>query len=84
MVESCGCAQYTQPLPAGAEYCNYKKNPNWSKCWDTPTPLPAAKLSAQHSSACVWHPHSGWERGSVAHTALAPQSTGAASRLDCV
>jgi len=32
MVESCGCAQYAQPLPNGAEYCNYKKNPNWSKC----------------------------------------------------
>ncbi|KAI6076644.1 Amiloride-sensitive sodium channel subunit gamma [Aix galericulata] len=33
MVESCGCAQYTQPLPAGAEYCNYKKNPNWMYCY---------------------------------------------------
>ncbi|XP_075021731.1 epithelial sodium channel subunit gamma isoform X4 [Calonectris borealis] len=30
MVDSCGCAQYAQPLPAGAEYCNYKKNPNWT------------------------------------------------------
>ncbi|KAM3661986.1 epithelial sodium channel subunit gamma [Ammospiza maritima maritima] len=33
MVESCGCAQYAQPLPAGAEYCNYKKNPNWMYCY---------------------------------------------------
>lgn len=48
-MESCGCAQYTQPLPAGAEYCNYKKNPNWSKCWDTPTPC--QPQSPQHSTA---------------------------------
>ncbi|XP_052536496.1 amiloride-sensitive sodium channel subunit gamma [Tympanuchus pallidicinctus] len=33
MVESCGCAQYAQPLPNGAEYCNYKKNPNWMYCY---------------------------------------------------
>ncbi|NWW38431.1 SCNNG protein, partial [Panurus biarmicus] len=33
MVDSCGCAQYAQPLPAGAEYCNYKKNPNWMYCY---------------------------------------------------
>lgn len=31
MVKTCGCAQYAQPLPAGAEFCNYKKYPNWSK-----------------------------------------------------
>ncbi|XP_007664468.3 amiloride-sensitive sodium channel subunit gamma [Ornithorhynchus anatinus] len=33
MVEKCQCAQYTQPLPPGAEYCNYKKHPNWMYCY---------------------------------------------------
>uniref|UniRef100_A0A8D2L2U0 Sodium channel epithelial 1 gamma subunit n=1 Tax=Varanus komodoensis TaxID=61221 RepID=A0A8D2L2U0_VARKO len=33
MVETCGCAQYAQPLPAGAEFCNYKKFPNWMYCY---------------------------------------------------
>uniref|UniRef100_A0ABM5EZ92 Epithelial sodium channel subunit gamma n=1 Tax=Pogona vitticeps TaxID=103695 RepID=A0ABM5EZ92_9SAUR len=33
MVKTCGCAQYTQPLPAGAEFCNYKKYPNWMYCY---------------------------------------------------
>jgi len=51
-VDSCGCAQYAQPLPAGAEYCNYKKNPNWSKCSDASRialldrPLPATSLGS--------------------------------------
>ncbi|XP_070810929.1 amiloride-sensitive sodium channel subunit gamma [Pituophis catenifer annectens] len=33
MVKTCGCAQYAQPLPAGAEFCNYKKYPNWMYCY---------------------------------------------------
>ncbi|XP_062999733.1 amiloride-sensitive sodium channel subunit gamma [Elgaria multicarinata webbii] len=33
MVKNCGCAQYAQPLPAGAEFCNYKKFPNWMYCY---------------------------------------------------
>ncbi|XP_006027220.1 amiloride-sensitive sodium channel subunit gamma [Alligator sinensis] len=33
MVDHCGCAQYAQPLPAGAEYCNYKKHPSWMYCY---------------------------------------------------
>ncbi|CAM2099950.1 epithelial sodium channel subunit gamma [Caretta caretta] len=33
MVDTCGCAQYAQPLPPGAEYCNYKKYPNWMYCY---------------------------------------------------
>uniref|UniRef100_A0A8C8RVF0 Sodium channel epithelial 1 subunit gamma n=1 Tax=Pelusios castaneus TaxID=367368 RepID=A0A8C8RVF0_9SAUR len=33
MVENCHCAQYAQPLPPGAEYCNYKKYPNWMYCY---------------------------------------------------
>ncbi|XP_061455808.1 amiloride-sensitive sodium channel subunit gamma [Rhineura floridana] len=33
MVKRCGCAQYAQPLPAGAEFCNYKKFPNWMYCY---------------------------------------------------
>ena len=37
MVENCGCAQYSQPLPQGADYCNYQQHPNWSE-WDTNTP----------------------------------------------
>lgn len=45
MVDSCGCAQYAQPLPAGAEYCNYKKNPNWSK-YSKPS------LTARASTTC--------------------------------
>ncbi|KAJ7305774.1 hypothetical protein JRQ81_010140 [Phrynocephalus forsythii] len=33
MVKTCGCAQYAQPLPDGAEFCNYKKYPNWMYCY---------------------------------------------------
>ncbi|XP_042336609.1 amiloride-sensitive sodium channel subunit gamma [Sceloporus undulatus] len=33
MVMTCGCAQYAQPLPTGAEFCNYKKYPNWMYCY---------------------------------------------------
>uniref|UniRef100_A0A8D0GYH0 Sodium channel epithelial 1 subunit gamma n=1 Tax=Sphenodon punctatus TaxID=8508 RepID=A0A8D0GYH0_SPHPU len=33
MVRRCNCAQYAQPLPAGAEYCDYKKYPNWMYCY---------------------------------------------------
>lgn len=31
MVERCGCAQYSQPLPPAANYCNYQQHPNWSE-----------------------------------------------------
>lgn len=54
MVDSCGCAQYAQPLPAGAEYCNYKKNPNWSKC-PTPPHRPRQRIPAQPAQPCP-HP----------------------------
>ncbi|KAK2097699.1 hypothetical protein P7K49_023150 [Saguinus oedipus] len=37
MVEKCGCAQYSQPLPPEANYCNYQQHPNWSE-WDQPQP----------------------------------------------
>lgn len=33
MVEKCGCAQYSQPLPPAANYCNYQQHPNWSECF---------------------------------------------------
>lgn len=33
MVEKCGCAQYSQPLPPAANYCNYQQNPNWMYCY---------------------------------------------------
>nr|XP_056722524.1 amiloride-sensitive sodium channel subunit gamma [Euleptes europaea] len=33
MVERCGCAHYAQPLPPNAEFCNYKKYPNWMYCY---------------------------------------------------
>ncbi|XP_077173194.1 epithelial sodium channel subunit gamma [Paroedura picta] len=33
MVKRCECAQYAQPLPPNAEFCNYKKNPNWMYCY---------------------------------------------------
>nr|XP_019605760.1 PREDICTED: amiloride-sensitive sodium channel subunit gamma [Rhinolophus sinicus] len=33
MVEKCGCAQYSQPLPPGASYCNYQQHPNWMYCY---------------------------------------------------
>ncbi|KAI5131917.1 amiloride-sensitive sodium channel subunit gamma isoform X1 [Manis pentadactyla] len=33
MVEKCGCAQYSQPLPAAANYCNYQQHPNWMYCY---------------------------------------------------
>uniref|UniRef100_A0A8C5KFG1 Epithelial sodium channel subunit gamma n=1 Tax=Jaculus jaculus TaxID=51337 RepID=A0A8C5KFG1_JACJA len=33
MVETCGCAQYSQPLPPAANYCNYQQHPNWMYCY---------------------------------------------------
>ncbi|XP_004623177.1 amiloride-sensitive sodium channel subunit gamma [Octodon degus] len=33
MVEKCGCAQYSQPLPPNASYCNYQQNSNWMYCY---------------------------------------------------
>lgn len=33
MVEICGCAQYSQPLPPAANYCNYQQHPNWMYCY---------------------------------------------------
>uniref|UniRef100_H0UT09 Epithelial sodium channel subunit gamma n=2 Tax=Cavia porcellus TaxID=10141 RepID=H0UT09_CAVPO len=33
MVEKCGCAQYSQPLPPNANYCNYQQNPDWMYCY---------------------------------------------------
>ncbi|XP_060028797.1 amiloride-sensitive sodium channel subunit gamma [Erinaceus europaeus] len=33
MVEKCGCAQYSQPLPDKASYCNYQQHPNWMYCY---------------------------------------------------
>ncbi|KAJ8798603.1 hypothetical protein J1605_016406 [Eschrichtius robustus] len=33
MVEKCGCAQFSQPLPRGANYCNYQQHPNWMYCY---------------------------------------------------
>ncbi|XP_066239508.1 amiloride-sensitive sodium channel subunit gamma isoform X2 [Saccopteryx leptura] len=33
MVERCGCAQYSQPLPPAANYCNYQQHPNWMYCY---------------------------------------------------
>ncbi|XP_041606340.1 amiloride-sensitive sodium channel subunit gamma [Vulpes lagopus] len=33
MVEKCGCAQYSQPLPPTANYCNYQQHPNWMYCY---------------------------------------------------
>ncbi|XP_025711252.1 epithelial sodium channel subunit gamma [Callorhinus ursinus] len=33
MVEKCGCAQYNQPLPPAANYCNYQQHPNWMYCY---------------------------------------------------
>ncbi|XP_049645472.1 amiloride-sensitive sodium channel subunit gamma [Suncus etruscus] len=33
MVEKCGCAQYSQPLPPAANYCNYQQHPNWMYCY---------------------------------------------------
>ncbi|KAM4829344.1 epithelial sodium channel subunit gamma [Thomomys bottae] len=33
MVKKCGCAQYSQPLPPGANYCNYQQHPNWMYCY---------------------------------------------------
>lgn len=31
MVQKCGCGYYYYPLPPGAEYCNYNKQPAWGK-----------------------------------------------------
>ncbi|KAJ1095925.1 hypothetical protein NDU88_001075 [Pleurodeles waltl] len=33
MVDVCGCANYNQPLPPGAEFCNYNVYPNWMYCY---------------------------------------------------
>ncbi|CAO2583103.1 Amiloride-sensitive sodium channel subunit gamma [Lemmus lemmus] len=33
MVDNCGCAQYSQPLPPAANYCNYQQHPNWMYCY---------------------------------------------------
>ncbi|KAF7465946.1 Hypothetical predicted protein [Marmota monax] len=33
MVEKCGCAQYSKPLPPAASYCNYQQHPNWMYCY---------------------------------------------------
>ncbi|XP_029803878.1 amiloride-sensitive sodium channel subunit gamma isoform X2 [Suricata suricatta] len=33
MVEKCGCAQYSQPRPPAANYCNYQQHPNWMYCY---------------------------------------------------
>uniref|UniRef100_A0A8D0ETH4 Uncharacterized protein n=1 Tax=Strix occidentalis caurina TaxID=311401 RepID=A0A8D0ETH4_STROC len=40
MVRKCGCGYYYYPLPPGAEYCDYNKQPAWGKskkllcpCW---------------------------------------------------
>ena len=52
MVEKCGCAQYSKPLPPPANYCNYQQHPNWSEC-------------ATHSPPPPTHPRS---RGSPALT----------------
>lgn len=31
MVRKCGCGYYYYPLPPGAEYCDYNKQPAWGK-----------------------------------------------------
>ncbi|XP_006193183.1 amiloride-sensitive sodium channel subunit gamma [Camelus ferus] len=33
MVEKCGCAQYSKPLPPKVNYCNYQQHPNWMYCF---------------------------------------------------
>ncbi|XP_005008876.2 epithelial sodium channel subunit delta [Anas platyrhynchos] len=33
MVRKCGCGYYYYPLPPGAEYCNYNKQPAWGHCF---------------------------------------------------
>nr|XP_033818688.1 amiloride-sensitive sodium channel subunit gamma [Geotrypetes seraphini] len=33
MVETCGCAHYSQPLPSGTQYCSQETNPNWVFCF---------------------------------------------------
>ncbi|XP_031987349.1 amiloride-sensitive sodium channel subunit delta isoform X1 [Corvus moneduloides] len=33
MVQECGCGYYYYPLPAGAEYCDYNKQPAWGHCF---------------------------------------------------
>ncbi|XP_069503495.1 amiloride-sensitive sodium channel subunit gamma [Ambystoma mexicanum] len=33
MVDVCGCAHYNQPLPLGAQFCNYNIYPNWMYCY---------------------------------------------------
>ncbi|XP_063790725.1 amiloride-sensitive sodium channel subunit gamma isoform X2 [Pseudophryne corroboree] len=33
MVKTCGCAHYDQPLPDGAQYCNYDEYPSWMFCY---------------------------------------------------
>lgn len=33
MVKTCGCAHYDQPLPEGAQYCNYDEYSSWIYCY---------------------------------------------------
>ncbi|NWI63147.1 SCNNA protein, partial [Todus mexicanus] len=33
MVQECGCGYYYYPLPPGAEYCDYNKQPAWGHCF---------------------------------------------------
>ncbi|XP_064028040.1 amiloride-sensitive sodium channel subunit delta isoform X2 [Pogoniulus pusillus] len=33
MVQKCGCGYYYYPLPPGAEYCDYNKQPAWGHCF---------------------------------------------------
>ncbi|XP_010135402.1 PREDICTED: amiloride-sensitive sodium channel subunit alpha-like [Buceros rhinoceros silvestris] len=33
MVKKCGCGYYYYPLPPGAEYCDYNKQPAWGHCF---------------------------------------------------
>uniref|UniRef100_A0A8B9IVK3 Sodium channel epithelial 1 delta subunit n=1 Tax=Amazona collaria TaxID=241587 RepID=A0A8B9IVK3_9PSIT len=33
MVRKCGCGYYYYPLPPGAEYCDYNKQPAWGHCF---------------------------------------------------
>lgn len=69
--------------PPGQSTATTRKTPTGVSA-GTPPRCVATNPSAQRGPACTWRPRSGWEKGSVAHAALTPQSTGAASRLDCV
>ncbi|PKK24208.1 sodium channel, non voltage gated 1 delta subunit [Columba livia] len=33
MVRKCGCGYYYYPLPPGAQYCDYNKQPAWGHCF---------------------------------------------------